>query len=426
MKAQWAWSLGVSLLSTSASLAQVPDQASPQPGPGSAPPPAQVRTAPVTAAAACNCQPCPEPPRFFAGVEYLVWQVKGQPVPVPIVTTSSNASFGILDRADTLILAGNGTLGFNWISGVRVTGGYVLDPEDEWTLEGGLYFIFRKESRQRVATDANGEPLLAVPFRDAITGTEVSLIYAVPGLFTGSIDFGGGTRFTSGEVNLAIPVSQSQRWRFDVLMGQRYADLHENLDIRSQTTILPGGPTFNVAGFTVNPEDTVGDINDFRTRNQLFALQVGTRAIYTVGDGLFLTGTAKCAVGLNRQTLDINGVTFIQRAAGGPPTTIFGGLWAVGPNIRREVNTQPAFLPEMSLMVGYWMTDSICLTAGYQIVYFSRVMRPGNQLDRVINRSYVPQSAAYGGPAEPFRPAVPFSRTDFWAQGLAFGLEIRF
>lgn len=426
MKAQWAWSLGVSLLATGVSAAQMPDQAKPQPGSGTAPPAALARVGPATDAAVCDCQPCPEPPRFFAGVEYLVWQVKGQPVPVPIITTSSNPSLGILDRADTLILAGNGTLGFNWISGVRVTGGYILDPEDGWTLEGGIYFIFRKESRQSVAADADGFPLLAVPFQDAVTGAERSLLYSFPGLYTGSIDFGGGTRFASGEVNLAIPVSQSERWRFDMLLGHRYADLHENLDIRGQTTILPGGPTFNVAGFTVNPGDTVGDINDFRTRNQLFAMQVGTRATYTPGDGLFLTGAAKCAVGLNRQTVDINGFTFIQPATGGPPTTIFGGLWAVAPNIRREVNTQPAFLPELSLTVGYWMSESICLTASYQIVYFSRVMRPGNQLDRVINRSYVPQSVAYGGPAEPFRPMVPFSRSDFWAQGLAFGVEIRF
>lgn len=420
MKARWALGLGLSLLGAGTAAAQMPDQRPPAPAPAPAPMPA------IAATSSGDCQTCDEPPRFFAGVDYMIWQVKGQPVPVPIVTTSSVNNSGVLGRDDTLILGGNGNLGFNWISGVRVTGGYILDTQDGWTLEGGVYFIFRKESRQRVASDREGSPLLAAPFIDAVTGEERSLLYALPGAFAGAIDFGGGSRFGSGEVNLAIPFSESERWRFDVLLGQRYADLSENLDIRSSSAPLEGTPGFSVGGVNVGPGDVAGDVNNFRTRNQLFAAQMGLRAVYNVADGLFFTTTAKLAAGFNRQTVDISGQTIIVHASGAQPTTFNGGLWAVATNIGKETKTQFAYLPELGMTLGYWMTDSICLTAGYQFVYFGRVVRPGNQIDRIINRSYVPQSAGFGGPAEPFRPLVPFSRSDYWAQGMSFGFEVRF
>jgi hypothetical protein len=59
----------------------------------------------------------------------------------------------------------------------------------------------------------------------------------------------------------------------------------------------------------------------------------------------------------------------------------------------------------------------------------NNVLRPGNQLDRVINGG---QSELYsGGPpvglqGGPARPAAFLNESDFWAQGLSFGLEFRF
>jgi hypothetical protein len=60
-------------------------------------------------------------------------------------------------------------------------------------------------------------------------------------------------------------------------------------------------------------------------------------------------------------------------------------------------------------------------------MYWSQVVRPGSQIDRNINLS---QSVILGntngiltGPASP----MPlFNRTDFWAQGLSVGFELRF
>jgi hypothetical protein len=53
------------------------------------------------------------------------------------------------------------------------------------------------------------------------------------------------------------------------------------------------------------------------------------------------------------------------------------------------------------------------------------VVRPGNQIDRNINltQSQFLGNGALTGQASP-GPAL--SRTDFWAQGITFGLEYRY
>ena len=62
---------------------------------------------------------------------------------------------------------------------------------------------------------------------------------------------------------------------------------------------------------------------------------------------------------------------------------------------------------------------------GYDFMYWSQVVRPGNQVDRNINLS---QSAVFGSGAltGPAYPMPLFNRSDFWAQGLNAGLEFRF
>ncbi|TVP98665.1 MAG: hypothetical protein EA381_11795 [Planctomycetaceae bacterium] len=53
-------------------------------------------------------------------------------------------------------------------------------------------------------------------------------------------------------------------------------------------------------------------------------------------------------------------------------------------------------------------------------MYWSNVVRPGNQFDLVVDETQLPVAGGGGSPAsEPFA----FRSTDFWAQGISFGLE---
>jgi hypothetical protein len=58
--------------------------------------------------------------------------------------------------------------------------------------------------------------------------------------------------------------------------------------------------------------------------------------------------------------------------------------------------------------------------------YVNEVVRPGSQIDLVINPNLVPTSATFGSPGGLQLPAFPQKSTGFWAQGLNFGLEFTF
>ena len=49
-------------------------------------------------------------------------------------------------------------------------------------------------------------------------------------------------------------------------------------------------------------------------------------------------------------------------------------------------------------------------------------MRPGEQIDRTVNTNQLPPAVG-GGPA---RPMFQNNATDFWAQGVNFGVEFKY
>ncbi len=59
-------------------------------------------------------------------------------------------------------------------------------------------------------------------------------------------------------------------------------------------------------------------------------------------------------------------------------------------------------------------------------LWISTVARAGEQIDPVINVSQFPIRSGDGPLAGRARPAPKFHGTDFWAQGLNFGLELRY
>jgi hypothetical protein len=68
------------------------------------------------------------------------------------------------------------------------------------------------------------------------------------------------------------------------------------------------------------------------------------------------------------------------------------------------------------------LTCNLTTTFGYRLLYWSDVMRAGEQIDTSVNTSQIPPGQLTGET----RPTVPFKTSEFWAQGLHFGLEYAF
>ena len=85
------------------------------------------------------------------------------------------------------------------------------------------------------------------------------------------------------------------------------------------------------------------------------------------------------------------------------------------------------------LDVGVTFAKNIWVSVGYNFLYWSSVVRPGEQIDRRLDVTQIPNFSPPPsppfGPTLPTNPQVPqrlLKDSDFWAHGLTAGIEIRF
>ena len=128
--------------------------------------------------------------------------------------------------------------------------------------------------------------------------------------------------------------------------------------------------------------------------------------------------------GRGQRPININGATTTTTPAPGSTTsTASGGLLALSSNIARTSENDFAVLPEFGANLTFELNDSLQLRAGYTILALNNVARTGNQIDRNINTNLIPGGSG-AGPAVPSHTRHELS--DFWAQGLNFGIAGEF
>ncbi|HNL54844.1 MAG TPA: BBP7 family outer membrane beta-barrel protein [Turneriella sp.] len=89
-----------------------------------------------------------------------------------------------------------------------------------------------------------------------------------------------------------------------------------------------------------------------------------------------------------------------------------------------------AFVPEVNFNVGYQFTNHFKMFVGYDFLYWSKVLRAGDQIDTTVNLAGIPYAPQPGQrdadgnviPAGANRPTVLLRETDFWAQGISLGM----
>jgi hypothetical protein len=364
---------------------------------------------------ACPCEsPDNVPSRFYGSAEYLLWWLKDQHVP-PLVTTGPPASNGILGMPGTKVLFGGNGVSEGDFSGARFTGGYWLDSCQLWAIEGSFFFL-GDQTRNFAASSAQF-PVLARPFFNLNSGLEFSQVTATPGVSTGRIDVSTTSRLWGAEGNVRRHLCGGCDWRVDLLAGFRYLNLDEGLAITESIQAIPGGSAFG--------GDNIFVADRFHANNKFYGGQVGADFEYHRGPW-FADVRGKVALGGTRQLVDINGNQLIVTPTGAA-MSFNGGLLALPSNIGHFHRDRFGVLPEVGVNVGYQVTDHLRAFVGYNFLYLSSVVRPGDQIDRVIDVTKVPNFAPPGTPPAPqARPMVLFKDTDFWAQGINFGLEFRY
>ena len=158
-------------------------------------------------------------------------------------------------------------------------------------------------------------------------------------------------------------------------------------------------------------------------RNTFNGGQFGARIDHRWGF-LSVEVVGKLAMGSMHEVVNIQGMTTTNAPL--PVTQAVGGIYAQGSNIGNYTRDVFAVVPEVGVNLAVQLTGNLKARMGYTFLYLSNVVRPGDQIDTRININQVPIDAAFGTPGGPNRPAFDFRATNFWSQGINFGLELSF
>ena len=440
---------------------QIPPNSDAKPTEPAKPPAATAPASPAQQpACSAGCQPatkqvfqdthCGPREQIWFDAGYRVWWVKDASIKTPLVTTGPAESAGIPGSPGTTVLFGNQSVDYGSFNGLTLEGGMWFDCRHTMGFEMNGFYFGRQDVSSTFTSDGSGNPYIARPFTSALTLNPASLTVASPGTvlpfptgaYSGSVNVATSSRLAGGGANFVKNISQCENYTIDSLFGFRYIDVEEMLNVAQQTTPLNGGTlAFGGNGNSLPPGVGLSIADNFGTRNQFYGGLVGSRAEYRFGCA-FIDMTSTIALGPNHEVLQIAGRTTPMMPGG---TALPGGLLAVGGgnetilapngtptafvhdgNIGRYTTSRFIWSPEIGIQAGAYVTSHIKLAVGYNFLYMSESLRPGTQIDSLVNTRFVPASPAFGSTSGPPTPMVTGRREDYHAQGVQFTAEIRY
>lgn len=386
--------------------------------------------------------PAPET-RFYGGVEYLHWWVKDAPLSIPLVTTGSVEAthHGFINSSETTILygapfspakSGDNAQSFPGFSGTRITFGYSLGKERRFGIEASGFMLQEQTAGYEARSNTDGLPVINIPVLNNVSysaGRGVSpprnedgLPASLPddphradgniGVVSGGIKVTNSLQLWGADLTGVINLHRSASWDVSGLIGARYLDLSETFKMDFDST----GQTGIYAGTYGTTHDT------FETRNRFIGGTLGLRGRYARGPfSAELTG--RVALGSTSQMLNIAG-NFESRYFLVSYNSGNGGVFAQPANSGRTTSDSFAMVPEVQFKIGYALSPRWRATIGYDFLYCSSVLRPGDQLNREL-----PKGQTFGqGMTAPSTtsPARLSNTSDFFAHGVSLGMEFRF
>ncbi len=364
----------------------------------------------------CNPQPPCVPCRpFFFGVDYLRWWVRKQSVPTLVTTGAlTDAVPGALGLPHTRTVLDDISNGGGHDGG-RVMAAWDLDQQGILGVDASLFLLDRTTPSAIASGNGGaGSAVLARPFVNVNTHQQDADPINIPGVMAGSFSASTPLRLMGADANVRYLVSPGglAGARLTLLAGVRWVDLDEKLIDSENLADVPGlgapGNHFRLG-------------ENFTAYNRFYGAQVGAATDYCIGP-VVLQLVGKVAFGRNQEVLKISGFTTVTESDGVSTTNPLAALY-VGPgNVGRFSDGKYCFVPEGEFKLAYQFNEYIRLNLGYDLLYLSRVLRPGEQINTLVNVQPVG-----GPPVPPLEPTLlPFKQTSLWAQGFNVGLEFNF
>ncbi len=256
-------------------------------------------------------------------------------------------------------------------------------------------------------------------WQNVIEGQTALLLASSLSQLQGAVTATSSTQLWGVELNgLFFRLFDRSRFCLDALVGFLYDDLAETLKMQYISN-GPAGGTFLEAILT----------DDFSVHNGIFAGQVGVQGKWT-SKWVYCSFLAKVGLSGAEQKSEISG-TFSD-----PLPTLYtsygvgtsGGIFAQPSNSGRHIQNKFIVVPERIVRLGFNPTSQCSISVGYDILFFSNVLRPGQQIDQSINET---QAGASGGGKTPTltgvsEPALLMKNSCYWTQGINAGIQVQF
>ena len=366
-------------------------------------------------------------PRGWVAFDYLNWWISPGPIGVPLVTTGNPASptGGAIGDPSTVVLFGNSNVNFGPLQGGRLSMGYWFDCEAKCGIEASAFLLATQRNTFIASSDAGGNPLLALPFftPGGVAGRTLISSPAVPQ--TGSVLVGMSTSLWGADVNAVWNCYRDCACSIDLLAGFRYYNLHETLGLGANTAADPTATRipFNADFFFTSKINTLASGFDyFSTRNQFFGGQIGARAAWHDGPcsaeilGMLAMGRTARSLYANGASISSTTTTISKFTTAGvrvssittaTQTATVGGFYTNPNNIGTFDSCGFSVVPQVEFKLGYDVTRNLRVTIGYDAMYWTNVLRPGNQISNVIG----------AGPLN--------NGSNVWVNGFNAGLQYR-
>lgn len=360
----------------------------------------------------CRGNGCCFGDRWYGSAEYLLWFIRGQSLPPLLTTGPINAPIpGALGMPGTNVLLGGNSFNNNPYSGMRLRGGYWFGDCHGLGLDLGGFFL--GGGNNSFTASSVGVPFLARPFTNALTGAQDIEAVAAPGGLAGTFTALHSFILYGAEANLRRNLLCGCNWFIDGFAGWRLLGLNESLSMTERLAVVSSANPSLPAGSTFQVNDRFGTSNLFNGG------QIGLIGEYRVGRWS-VNVRDSVGIGGTMQFANVNGST-TTGGIGILPVTSPGGLLAQTSNMGPHTRGMVSFVEEVGVNVGYQFTNHIRGFIGYNFLLWTSVLRPAQQIDPVVNPNLIPPPVSGG----PNRPAFSFNGSDFWVQGINFGLDIR-
>ncbi len=347
---------------------------------------------------------------WTVAIDGLSWESRASPLGVPFVST------GVISEPGTEVLLGPAEAAFGTRTGARLGIAHALSAST--AIEFSAFGLERGSFGASMASDARtGSRHLYIPFIDPLSGRETVTDFSVPYLYSGSAILTSTERLRGGALDARWTIPMNGPLRLEALAGLSYLYLAESFTLDTSSPLLPAwGP------------DVWQTHDAFTTDNHFYGIEAGLRA-QLGNDGFFGTGELKVGAGSMRQNVSIDGWLQTDDYTDFWTVQQFpGGYFALPSNMGRFQRNQFALVSQARLEIGYRFNPHVAARLGYSGLYASRVVRPGDQISRVIDTG---QSTSYSevpmpNPVAGTQPAFGFRTSAYLAHGINAGLDISF